>query len=101
VNSCRIFLIESEAKLTGGIEPGGEVIIVRRPFKSSRTTSLTSGSGIKDWVDSMEVVVIEFVVTLLTVALDIGLASLDRAPSLEVCSWRSIVTAIDTSQTYL
>jgi hypothetical protein len=28
-NSCRIFLIGSEAKLTGGIGPGGEVIIVR------------------------------------------------------------------------
>jgi hypothetical protein len=28
-NSCRTFLIGSEAKLTGGIGPGGEVIVVR------------------------------------------------------------------------
>jgi hypothetical protein len=44
----------------------------------------------------MEVVAIELVVALLTIALDIGLVSLDRAlyTGLEVCSWRSIVAAI-------
>jgi hypothetical protein len=47
----------------------------------------------------MEVVTIELVVALLTIVLDIGLASLHGAPvtRLEVRSWRSIAAAIISS----
>jgi hypothetical protein len=47
----------------------------------------------------MEVVLIELAVALLTVALDIGLAALDRAPvRLEMCSWGSIAAIIISSE---
>jgi hypothetical protein len=51
----------------------------------------------------MEVVPIELVVALLTVALDIGLVALDRAmcTGIELCSWRSIVVAIISSESSL